>query len=84
MSCGVPVIGSSSGEIPNVIGNAGLIFPESDIPALAAAIRRLAEDEALRVELGRRGRARVLERFTQAALARQYYEVYRSMLEGAA
>jgi glycosyltransferase involved in cell wall biosynthesis len=28
MACGVPVIGSESGEIPNVIGNAGLVFPE--------------------------------------------------------
>jgi len=84
MSCSVPVIGSSSGEIPNVIGDAGVIFPEGDVPALAAAIHRLAEDGALRAELGRRGRARVLERYTQAALARQYYEVYRSMLEGVA
>jgi glycosyltransferase involved in cell wall biosynthesis len=83
MSCGVPVIGSSSGEIPNVIGDAGLIFPEGDLPALAAAIARLAGDPALRAELGRRGRDRVLERYTQAALARQYYEVYRAMMEQA-
>jgi glycosyltransferase involved in cell wall biosynthesis len=80
MSCGVPVIGSSSGEIPNVIGDAGLVFPEGDVGALAAAIGRLAADPALRADLGQRGRARVLERYTQAALARQYYEVYRAML----
>ena len=81
MSCGVPVIGSSSGEIPNVIGDAGLTFPEGDVPALAGAIRRLAGDPALRAELGRRGRTRVLEHYTQAALARQYYAVYQSMLQ---
>ena len=81
MSCGVPVIGSSSGEIPNVIGDAGLIFAEGDVGALAAAIRRLAEEPALRADLSRRGRARVLERYTQAALARQYYEVYQLMVE---
>ena len=80
MSCGVPVVGSSSGEIPNVIGDAGVIFPEGDVRALAAAIRRLSHDPALRAELGRRGRARVLERYTQAALARQYYQVYRAMI----
>lgn len=79
MSCGVPVVGSSSGEIPHVIGEAGLVYPEGDVPALAAALRRLADDPALRAELGRRGRARVLERYTQAGLARQYYEIYRSM-----
>jgi len=80
MSCGVPVVGSSSGEIPNVIGDAGLIYPEGDVPALAATLGRLAEQPTLHADLARRGRARVLERYTQAALARQYYEVYRSML----
>jgi glycosyltransferase involved in cell wall biosynthesis len=79
MSCGVPVVGSSSGEIPQVVGDGGLIYPEGDISALAATLRRLDGDEALRAELGRRGRTRVLERYTQAAIARRYYEVYRSM-----
>jgi glycosyltransferase involved in cell wall biosynthesis len=80
MSCGVPVIGSSSGEIPNVIGDAGLIYPEGDVQALAATLGRLAEQPALYADLARRGRARVLERYTQAALARKYYEVYREMV----
>jgi glycosyltransferase involved in cell wall biosynthesis len=82
MSCGVPVVGSSSGEIPQVIGDSGLIYPEGDVAALAAALRRLDADAALRADLGQRGRARVLERHTQAALARRYYEVYRSMIAG--
>ena len=82
MSCGVPVVGSSSGEIPQVGGDGGLIYPEGDVGALAAARRRLGDDAALRAELGRRGRARVLECYTQAALARRYYEVYRSMVAG--
>jgi glycosyltransferase involved in cell wall biosynthesis len=80
MSCGVPVIGSSSGEIPNVIGDAGLIVPEGDVAALAGAIRRLAGDPALWAELSRRGRARVLEHYTQRALARRYYDVYSAMI----
>jgi len=80
MSCGVPVVGSSSGEIPNVIGDAGLIYPEGDVRALAATLQRLAEQPALYADFIRRGRARVLEHYTQAALARQYYEVYREML----
>jgi glycosyltransferase involved in cell wall biosynthesis len=79
MSCGVPVVGSSSGEIPRVIGDGGLIYPEGDIVALAGALRRLADEPGLRAELGRRGRQRVLDQYTQAALARQYYAIYRSM-----
>ncbi len=80
MSCGIPLVGSSSGEIPNVIGDAGLIYPEGDVHALAERLRRLAADPALCAELGRRGRARALEHYTQAALARQYYALYRSMM----
>jgi glycosyltransferase involved in cell wall biosynthesis len=76
----VPVVGSSSGEIPNVIGDAGLIYPEGDVRALAAALGQLAAQPALYADLAHRGRARVLERYTQAALARQYYEVYREMI----
>ena len=37
MSCETPVIGSDSGEIPHVIGDAGLIFKEGDAQALAGA-----------------------------------------------
>ncbi len=80
MSCGVPVIGSSSGEIPNVIGDAGLVFPEGDIGALGAAIERVRTTPALRADLAQRGRQRVLAHYTQAALARDYYALYREMV----
>lgn len=80
MACGVPPIGSDSGEIPHVIGDAGLIFPEGDVAALAAQVRRLMEQPALRAELAQRGRQRVLEHYTQRALARRYYAVYEEML----
>ncbi|MBO9325954.1 MAG: glycosyltransferase family 4 protein [Roseiflexus sp.] len=80
MSCAVPVIGSSSAAIPDVVGDAGIIYPEGDITALANALQRLADDPALRDDLGQRGRDRVLTHFTQAAIARQYYHAYRSML----
>lgn len=79
MSCGIPVIGSSSGEIPNVIGDAGLIFPEGDHRALQAHLARLLHDEKLRSELSRRGRERVLAHYTQTALAHAYYQIYREM-----
>lgn len=79
MSCGVPVAGSSSGEIPHVIGGVGLVFPEGDVAALAAALARLAGDGALRADLARRGRERVLAHYTQAAIARRYAAIYRTM-----
>ncbi len=79
MSCGVPVIGSSSGEIPHVIGEGGLTYPEGDVGALSAAIARLVADPVARRELACRGRERVLAHFTQAAIAHRHVEVYEAM-----
>ena len=80
MACGVPVLGSDSGEIPHVIGDAGLVAPEGDVAALAGCLRRLAHDMPLRRDLAARGRQRALTRYTQADIARQTFEVYRQLL----
>jgi glycosyltransferase involved in cell wall biosynthesis len=80
MACGVPVVGAASGEIPNVIGDAGLIFPEGDADALRDALARLLTDPALRHDLAGRGRARVLAHFTQAQVAAATYRVYQAAL----
>jgi glycosyltransferase involved in cell wall biosynthesis len=72
MACGVPVIGSDSGEIPNVIGDAGIVVPEGDPQALAAAIKRLCDDEPLRSELIAKGQARVDRRFSIDAVLPLY------------
>jgi len=82
MSCGVPVIGSDSGEIPNVIGEAGVVVPEGNVPLLRDAIVRLRGDPTERQRLATLGRARVLDLYTQAAIARRYHEVYARMQRG--
>ena len=71
--CGVPVVGSDSGEIPWVIGETGggLVFPEDDVPALREALVRLRDSPALRRDLARRGRERVREQFGVDAVARR-------------
>jgi glycosyltransferase involved in cell wall biosynthesis len=69
MACGVPVIGSDSGELPNVIGDAGLLFAEGDAGALREQVRRLWQQPARRAELAAAGRARVLAHFTQQRVA---------------
>lgn len=81
MSCEVPVIGSDSGEIPNVIGAGGLVFPEGDTAILAEQITHVLGDEGFRTELGRAGRKRVLENFTQERIAEQTHQVYVEMLD---
>jgi glycosyltransferase involved in cell wall biosynthesis len=81
MASGVPVIGSDSGAIPDVIGDAGLIFHEGNIEELTAALTRLRDDAALVQRLCVAGRARVLERFTHEQIAAETVEVYREMME---
>jgi glycosyltransferase involved in cell wall biosynthesis len=80
MACGVPVIGSTCGEIPNVIGDTGLSFPEGDEAALREHLRCLQNQPALRAELAQRGRQRVLDHFTQAQIARKTYKVYQRVM----
>ena len=81
MACGTPVVGSESGEIPHVIGGAGMTFPEGDVGELARSLSRLRGDQRLRHELAEAGRKRVLEHFTQARVAAETYRVYREILE---
>ena len=79
MACEVPVIGSDSGEIPQVIGDAGLVFPEGDAAALAEKISRIASDPTLCETLQKRGLVRV-QNFTWETIAQRTYEVYQELL----
>jgi glycosyltransferase involved in cell wall biosynthesis len=67
--CGVPVVGSDSGEIPWLIGltKGGLVFPEGDRVALAERLTQLRESPELGASLARTGRASVERLFSVAA-----------------
>jgi glycosyltransferase involved in cell wall biosynthesis len=80
MACGVPVIGSTCGEIPVVIGDAGRIFPENDGAALTAALQSLLDDPAQRTALAAAGRRRVLAHFTMQQVAVATVAAYRQLL----
>lgn len=80
MACKIPVIGSNSGAIPEVIGDAGLIFPEGDAQALAKCLRHLRESPALRAELVERGNRRVQRFYTQEVIAAKTIEYYDQVL----
>lgn len=80
MACEIPVVGSDSGEIPHVIGEAGLVFPETQANRLAEQLSRLQADPALAVKLGKQGRQRVLANFTTEQIAQQTFELYQRML----
>lgn len=79
MSCGTPLVVSRTGAIPEVVGPDGecadLVDP-GDSEALAAALSALLGDDARRVEMGRRGRARAESTFSWPAVAAATVEVY--------
>jgi glycosyltransferase involved in cell wall biosynthesis len=82
MACGVPLVASRAGAIPEVTGPDGevaLLVPPADSEALAASLRILLDDPDLRTRLGAAGRARALSRFswnaTADATAREYERV---------
>jgi len=80
-ACAVPVIGSISGAIPEVIANAGRIVPERDPAALAAAISELAHNPSLARQLGDAGRERVEQSYTWQRVAERMADIYRSVVE---
>lgn len=79
MLCGTPVIGSSSGEIPLVIADAGLVFPEGDAAVLADRIERLMNEPELRERLRDKGRDRVLAHYTWEKVAQATANIIREV-----
>jgi glycosyltransferase involved in cell wall biosynthesis len=83
MACGVPLVATTGGALPEVVGpdgGAGLLVAPGDPAALATAIGRLLVDPALRARVGEAGRRRVLERFTWRHCAEATVERYRDLL----
>lgn len=82
MAAGLPVIAADRGGPAEIVtdGRDGLLVPPGDVAALAAGLRRLAADEALRRRLGDAARLRALD-FTPAAIASQVLALYRTVLE---
>ncbi|MBE9030549.1 glycosyltransferase family 4 protein [filamentous cyanobacterium LEGE 11480] len=79
MACQVPVIGSDSGEIPNVIADAGLVFPEGDVDQLADRLNQLISNPNFAEEIGQKGYQRAIVKYTNRALAKDLLEFYRSL-----
>ena len=83
MACGVPVVTTDGGALPEVVGDAGVIVPAKNADALAGAIDTLLSDPVQRAELAARGRARILEKFSWTVCAREMTAYYRRVLADA-
>jgi len=80
-SCGVPVIGSDSGEIPYVVGDDGIVVREGDVQGWAQSIEGLLLDEQRRRKLGERGREAALSRYSCRAVAHRHLEFFEQILQ---
>jgi glycosyltransferase involved in cell wall biosynthesis len=81
MAMGIPVVGTQSGAIPEVIDDAGIVVQPCDPGALRDALVALRDDAAERRRIGAAGRERVLVVYADAALGAQTLEVYRRVVE---
>lgn len=80
MACGVPVVSTDGGALPEVVGDAGVIVPVKNVDALVEAIDSLLQDEPRRAQLGLLARKRIEENFCWQVCARQMTGYYREVL----
>ncbi len=80
MACGIPVVSTTGGALPEVVGDAGVLVPPGDSQALAGAIAALLDDPSRRLALGKAGYERIQKFYTWRRAAEKVAEVYREAL----
>ncbi len=80
MARGIPVVGTNTGALPDVIAETGRVVAEDDVESLAATLQELHDRPDLRRELGAAARQRVLAEFVDGAIARRTLQLWRRLL----
>jgi glycosyltransferase involved in cell wall biosynthesis len=80
MACAVPVISTTGGALPEVVGDAGVLVPPADHHALAGAILKILDQPQLAQRLGRTGYRRVQQHYTWEKAAEKTAAVYREAI----
>lgn len=81
MACGKPVISTMSGSIPEVVGDAGMLVAPNDFVSLSNALEEVMENDMVRSELGRRGRARACDVFDLRKIVGELKSHYESLVQ---
>jgi glycosyltransferase involved in cell wall biosynthesis len=81
MACGVPVISTTGGALPEVVGDAGILVPPADHDALAKAIHSLLDNPEMARRYGHAGYQRVQEQFTWQKAAQKTVDAYREAID---
>ena len=80
LSCGVPLVATDGGSLPEVVGDAGIVVPHSNPPALARAIDALLRDENRRADMSVKARQHILGNFKWERCAREVVQLYRQTI----
>ncbi len=80
MACGVPLVSTDGGALPEVVGAAAMVVPTQSPDALAQAIDSLLRDPQRRASLGQAGRERILDNFSWERCAQRMSDYYAEML----
>lgn len=80
MSCGVPVISTLSGSIPEVVGEAGILIQPNDPQMLSATIKKMILEKGLRKQLSKLGRKRATDKFDCKIAANQFDRLFEDLL----
>jgi len=82
MACGLPVVSTDGGALPEVVGDAASVVPVGDVPALTAAIDELLGNSELRERYSQAGRARIAQLFGWEKAAEQMTSLYQQVIVG--
>jgi glycosyltransferase involved in cell wall biosynthesis len=80
LSCGVPLVATNGGSLPEVVGDAGIVVPHSNPPALADAIDALLNDPEKRADMSIKARQHILDKFKWERCALEVVDMYRETI----
>jgi glycosyltransferase involved in cell wall biosynthesis len=81
MACGAPLVSTTAGALPEVVGDAGILVPSADTKALAKAISALMDNPNKRKHLSEMGRKRIVQMFNWRNTAQRTVDVYAEAIE---
>ena len=80
MACGVPVVSTTGGALPEVVGDAGVLVPPADSQAMGKAIQDLMDNPEHALRLGKKGFERIQNQFTWKKAAEKTVACYREAI----
>ena len=80
MCCGTPVVSTTAGALPEIVGDAGILVPPADTRALTEAIAGLLDNPDRRKYLGEMGQRRAMSMFDWKNTAKHTVDVYKEAI----